>query len=100
LEKYYKYAIEQADEEKLTSMFCLLTPNYNDIDLSKYAYGDKYQKVYYREVYNFCCKQKEYETDSYFHDFVEALYNHTKDTSNDLYEDMRILFLKRIEGKK
>ena len=100
LEKYYKYAIEQADKEKLIPMFCLLSPNYNDIDLSKYVYGDKYQKVYYREVYNFCCKQKEYETDIYFHDFVEALYNHTKNTYNDLYEDMRMLFLKRIEGKK
>lgn len=100
LEKYYKYAIEQADKEKRIPIFCLLTPNYNDINLSKYAYGEKYQKVFYREIYNFCCKRKEYESDIYFHDFVEALYNHTKDTSNDLYEDMRMLFLKRIKGKK
>ena len=100
LEKYYRYATEKANEEKRTAMFCLLTPNYNDIELSKYACGDKYQKVFYREVYDLCRKQKEYESDIYFHDFVEALYSHTKDTSLDLYEEMRLLFLKRIEEKK
>lgn len=99
LEKYYKYALKKSVEEKRTPIFCLLTPNYNDIDLSKYTYGDKYQKVFYRKVYDFCCKQKEYDTDIYFHDFVESLYIHTKDTSNDLYEDMRLLFLKRIGNK-
>lgn len=100
LEKYYRYAITKANKEKRTTMFCLLTPNYNDIDLSGYAYGEKYQKVFYREVYSFCSNQKEYATDIYFHDFVEALYNHTKDTSNDLYEEMRLLFLQRIRSKK
>ena len=100
LEKYYKYALKKSVEEKRTPIFCLLTPSYNDIDLSKYTYGDKYQKVFYRKVYEFCCKQKEYDTDIYFHDFVESLYIHTKDTSNDLYEDMRLLFLKRIGNKK
>lgn len=100
LEKYYKYALKKAVEEKRTPIFYLLAPNYNDIDLSKYTYGDKYQKVFYRKVYNFCCKQKEYGTDIYFHDFVESLYIHTKDTSYDLYEDMRLLFLKRIGNKK
>ena len=100
LEKYYRYATEKASEEKRNAMFCLLTPNYNDIELSKYSCGDKYQKVFYREVYDFCCIQKEYVTDIYFHDFAEALYGHTKDTSLDLYEEMRLLFLKRIEEKK
>ena len=100
LEKYYKYGIDKAIEENRETLFCLLTPNYNDIDLGKYVSGDSYQKVFYRTVYDFCYKQKEYEEDWYFHDFVEALYAHTKDTSNDLYEEMRLLFLKRIESKK
>lgn len=100
LEKYYKYGIEKAGKENRETLFCLLTPNYNDIDLTKYVSGDKYQMVLYRTVYDFCRKQKEYEKDWYFHDFVEALYAHTKDTSNDLYEEMRLLFLQRIKGKR
>lgn len=100
LEKYYKYATGKADEENREVLFCLLTPNYNDIDLTKYICGDKYQKIYYRAVYDFCRKQKEYEEDWYFHDFVEALYSHTKDTNNDLYEEMRLLFLQRIKEKR
>ena len=100
LEKYYKYGTGKADEENREALFCLLTPNYNDIDLTKYICGDKYQKIYYRAVYDFCRKQKEYEEDRYFHDFVEALYSHTKDTSNDLYEEIRLLFLQRIKEKR
>ena len=100
LEKYYNYAVDKGRKEKREVLFCLLTPNYNDIDLLKYVSGDKYEKVFYRKVYNFCRKQKEYKEDWYFRDFVEALYAHTKDTSNDLYEEMRFLFLKRIEDKK
>ena len=100
LEKYYKYATGKADEENREVLFCLLTPNYNDIDLTKYICGDKYQKIYYRAVYDFCRKQKVYEEDWYFHDFVEALYSHTKDTNNDLYEEIRLLFLQRIKEKR
>lgn len=99
LEKYYKYGTGKADEENREALFCLLTPNYNDIDLTKYICGDKYQKIYYRAVYDFCRKQKVYVEDWYFHDFVEALYSHTKDTNNDLYEEMRLLFLQRIKEK-
>lgn len=100
LEKYYNYAVDRSGEENRETLFCLLTPNYNDIDLSQYVSGDKYKKVFYRTVYDFCRKQKEYEEDWYFHDFVEALYAHTKDTSNDLYEEMRLLFLQRIKKRK
>ena len=100
LEKYYKYGTSKADEENREVLFCLLTPNYNDIDLTKYVRGDQYQKIFYRTVYDFCLKQREYKDDFHFRDFVEALYAHTKDTSNDLYEEMRLLFLQRIKEKK
>ena len=99
LEKYYEFAKKEAKEKGWDTAFYLLTPNYNDIDLSVYKSGCFYKKIYYKQVYDFCVKQKEYKEDIYFRDFVNALYPHTKDISDDLYEDMKHLFLQRIKGR-
>ncbi len=99
LEKYYEFAKKEAKEKGWDTAFYLLTPNYNDIDLSVYKSGCFYKKIYYKQVYDFCIKQKEYKEDIYFRDFVNALYPHTKDISDDLYEDMKHLFLQRIKGR-
>ncbi len=90
---------KEAKEKGWDTAFYLLTPNYNDIDLSVYKSGCFYKKIYYKQVYDFCVKQKEYKEDIYFRDFVNALYPHTKDISDDLYEDMKHLFLQRIKGR-
>lgn len=99
LEKYYEFAKKEAKEKGWDTAFYLLTPNYNDIDLSVYKSGCFYKKIYYKQVYDFCVKQKEYKEDIYFRDFVNALYPHTKDISDELYEDMKHLFLQRIKGR-
>ena len=99
LEKYYNFAVQEACQNQWGTSFYLLTPNYNDIDLSLYESGSHYTKIYYKDVYDFCKEQIEYQNDIYFRDFVNALYPHTKEISDDLYEDMRHLFLQRIKGR-
>ena len=99
LEKYYNFAVQEARQKQWGTSFYLLTPNYNDIDLSLYEAGSHYTKIYYKDVYDFCKEQIEYQNDIYFRDFVNALYPHTKEISDDLYEDMKHLFLQRIKGR-
>ena len=66
----------------------------------QWEYGEKCDKCDNDRKIHFTSPQgKEYKEDIYFRDFVNALYPHTKDISDDLYEDMKHLFLQRIKGR-
>lgn len=95
LEKYHKYANKIKGKRQLVCI--LLLPDYNDINLSEYVRGEFYSKIFYSELYEFLLEQPEYKSDYCFRDFVDAMLSHTKPYSNDLYDEMKQLFIERIK---
>lgn len=96
LHKYYEYTEKIKGNRKST--YILLTPNYNDINLDKYKSGNKYKKIYYRQIYGFLNSQ--HIDDIYLKDFIKAIEKHTKDYDNELYEEMKQTFYNNIINKK
>ncbi len=87
---------------KKTIYAFVLTPDYNDINISVHnKHIVKYKKLYYSDLYAFMegCSDL-YGKDVEYTIFTKALERHTVRYSNPLYEDMRKLFLKRIESKR
>lgn len=102
LGKYYDYANEESNGEKKVSCF-IFTPNYNDIDIKKYKNSHEYDKISYKDIYEFFTKDsvKYYLIkDRYYEDFIKALYKHTLEVNNDQYEKMLYKFVQKIRKCK
>lgn len=95
LAKYYEYA--QRDHTVVRAY--VLTPDYNDVDLSRYGFGDRYRKIYYSQVHNFLLRQPEYQTDAYLKDYADAMQQHSTVYCDDLYEEMLDRFKRCIKAK-
>ena len=79
-------------------MFFVLTPNYNDIDLSQYAGGEHYIKLLYSQLFDYLKEQPEYKSDILFQNYVDAMEQHTSFYCNDQYEEMKQRFLTTINN--
>ncbi|MBR2372151.1 MAG: PD-(D/E)XK nuclease family protein, partial [Clostridia bacterium] len=97
--KYYEYASDLAKENNRNVKCFIFSPNYNKLDISKYKAGNHYCIIKYSEIYNFFIKYAN-NFDRYFNDFLKALYKHTLDVNNELFEEMRRRFSKKILEKK
>ena len=97
LKKYYQF-VTTDDEYRNKSVSCFIfSPNYNRIELGKFSYGEKYNIVYYREIYSFFVENSNlYDGVPYFTDFINAMYKHTKDYDNELEEEMQRKFQNAI----
>lgn len=95
LAKYFEYA----KQDNTIVRAYVLTPDYNDVNLSCYAYGDKYRKIYYSQVRNFLVSQSEYETDAYLRDMADAMSQHSTVYCDDLYEEMLSRFRNCIKKR-
>ena len=115
LGKYHKIALEKAKGEFLDkedpmrtslqknpkeTVFLILTPDYNPINLYKYdteefACSKYYQQIFYSEAYAFL--EKKHPEDQYFQEFLKGMKKHTSKYHADLFEDTRIKFIKQIK---
>ena len=93
LKKYYQF-VTTDDEYHNKNVSCFIfSPNYNCIELGKFSCGERYNVVYYREIYSFFVENSNlYDGVPYFTDFINAMYKHTKDYDNDLEEEMQRRF--------
>ena len=76
----------------------MFLPNYHKgrIRLDKFAEGEQYTIVTYKELYEFFSKQK---VDApYYRDFCNALYKHTLEVQEDLYQENLVKFLAVINA--
>lgn len=96
LSKYYNYT-ESIKKNKKTHYFIFL-PVYSRINLANYSGSKHYTKITYKSLYDFFEKFK--IDDTYYKDFVNALYKHTKDRPFDYYEDMRRKFIQQLKSIK
>lgn len=94
--KYYEF-VENEKEDKKASYF-LFVPNYNKLDLKQYSGSQHYKEIRYSEIYDFFRKID--IKDTYYQEFVKALYKHTKDREVDFAEDMAVRFLDKIRKLK
>ena len=79
------------------SYYFIFLPNYNKIDTQKIKDSKGYETIKYSDIYSFFDENKVY--DKYFNDFINAMYKHTQPIDNDLYDDMKQKFVKRIKSK-
>lgn len=98
LKKYYDILNSDLKQQFPNPSFFVLTPNYNDIDLSQYAAGEHYTKLLYSQLYDYLKGQAEYESDVLFQNYVDAMERHTSFYCNDQYEDMKQRFLTTINN--
>ena len=96
--KYYNILNGELKEQCPNPSFFVLTPNYNDIDLSQYAGGKYYTKLLYGQFYEFLITQPEYNSDILFQNFVNAVERHASYYCNDQYEEMKQRFLTTINN--
>ena len=95
LDEYYKKAKEESNGRNL---YCyLFSPDYNNIDLSKYKARKHYSVINYSRIYKF------YKMNAgdmlkipYFSDFLDSLQIHSKSTDRSNFEIMRERFVRRI----
>lgn len=95
LAKYFEYA----KQDQCNVRAYVLTPDYNDVNLSCYTHGDKYRKIYYSQVRDFLAYQPEYRTDAYLRDMVDAMNQHSTVYCDDLYEEMLSRFRNCIKSR-
>ena len=93
--KYYEYAIELAKENNRKVKCFIFSPNYNYLDISKHKASGYYSIIKYSDIYKFFINHVK-DFDRYFTDFIKALYKHTLDVNNELFEEMRRRFSKKI----
>ena len=96
LKKYYEYALKERKNKNVH--FFLFVPNYNKINLKEYLESKQYREIKYSQIYDFFSKVN--IKDSYYLEFVNALYKHTKDRAIDYAEDMNIRLLEKIRKIK
>ncbi len=102
LNKYQEYTEEQiADPENESyqkdSHYYIFTPDYNQIDTSKYHLKKPYRTINYSTIYNFFCHNAiDFIDEKYFPDFLKGLKNHTMSISELNFSIMRSRFLEKI----
>jgi hypothetical protein len=106
LSVYYGKAEEQnqRDKKRRTITGFVLAPNYNGFDqeeLGKYLYGDKYKYVAYSEIREFFKNNKKLTNgDKYIDDFINAMYKHTTPTDNEHRNELLQRLKYRIDSSK
>ena len=101
LSKYVNYAKKEYEDlyDKGKVKFFIFAPDYNQIDLNKYKYGDKYTPIEYSKIYKFYCKNAGKMLDvEYFKEFLYALKMHKDSIDNTNYEKMKNKFIKNIKN--
>ncbi len=118
LEKYYrlldktdkKYADMISDKATIKNLrhrfpnpqFFVLTPDYNNVDLSQYTCNEKYTKVHYSQLYAYLKTTAEYKNDGdyQFHEYVDSLERHASPYDNELYVTTLQRFMDMIQDSK
>ncbi len=99
LNKYYTFAQSEAKPSGKKVRCFLLTPDYNQIQLSQYNLKDFpcdqiYTQILYSDVYGF---MMQYPVDDiYFKEFLKGVKRHTRMRHNDLFEVTRQKFYNMI----
>ena len=104
LRRYYNYVnwlTKQKDSEDFgkKAHFFILTPKYNIPTIEDAEMARVYTIITYSDVYNYLTQRfSDFEHDSNFVAFYEAMYRHTHENVNDyLYYDMQEKFFRRIK---
>lgn len=107
LSVYYKNAKEKNEKDKKTrNIKCFIfAPNYSAINekyLENYSHGDKYDIVYYDEIYKFFNEYKkdsknEVSNNMYIDEFLKAIKKHTEKVDNEFRNDLMLRLKERIE---
>ncbi len=120
LEKYYRLLVEEESKggklgkvsDKATikglrrrfpnPQFFVLTPDYNNVDLSQYECGNKYTKIHYSQLYAYLKTTEEYKNnrDYQFHEYVDSLERHASPYDNELYVTTLQRFMDMIKESK
>lgn len=97
LGKYLSKARAYADEHGKQAHFYVLTPDYNNLDLTEYDPAGAYKVVLYSAVFDFFVrKAPAYITDRYFPEFLRGLERHTMTASELNFKTMRARFMRKI----
>lgn len=114
LEKYYHLLVK--DEEKQpcktsskatiedlrhrfpNPRFFVLTPNYNNVNLTRFTHGESYTKIHYRQLYDYLKKTEEYNNDYQFREYVDSLERHASPYDNELYVTTLQRFMDMIQA--
>ena len=100
LKKYYDNAVTDRPNKDIHCY--IFSPDYNFINLSKYAAGEHYELIKYSQIYSYYHeKAGEMLRVGYFKEFLEALEIHSKtvDSSNfDVMKERFITKIRRIQG--
>lgn len=96
LSKYYRYAKQERHNKNI---YCyIFSPDYNNVDLSKYEAGNHYTLINYSKIYEFYRKHAgDMIHAKYFSEFLDALHMHTQAVGDRNFEEMRDRFLSRIQ---
>ncbi len=98
LSKYYEYTQKNKEYENLKKHYFIFVPNHNRINTKKFKFGDKYKIIYYDELYRFFDQNKNaYIQYKYFDELLIALKKHTHRYNNELEENMKLLFVNKID---
>ena len=96
LEEYYKVATKEFADKDVK--FFIFSPDYNDINLEKYASGEHYKPINYSAIYEFYKKRAgEMLHMEYFKEFLDALQIHSKKTDVSNFDVMKERFISRIK---
>lgn len=87
---------------KLPKVLVVMTPDHNDVELSHYAGGDRYCKVYYSEVRKFlqehASKVKDHDA-FYLKELLSAMEKHSRPYYNEYLEQTERRFYQAIQQK-
>lgn len=118
LTKYYRLLVKDEEEQsgkiadKATikdlrhrfpnPRFFVLTPNYNNVNLTRFTHGESYTKIHYRQLYDYLKTTEEYKNnnDYQFHEYVDSLERHTSPYDNELYVTTLQRFMDMIQDSK
>ncbi len=118
LEKYYRlldkadisYTDLKSDKATIEDLrrrfpnpqFFVLTPDYNNVDLSHYTRSEEYTKIHYGQLYAYLKTTEEYKNNSdyQFHEYVDSLERHASPYDNELYVTTLQRFMDMIKESK
>ncbi len=103
LKKYYDYGEKIAKEEGYKhTLYILLTPDHNDVNLALYEQGDKYVKVHYSEVRDFLVRYitRYHLQDTYLQELLAAMQKHCNKFYNELFDKTEKRFYQHLRNKQ
>lgn len=99
LSKYFEYVQENYSDKKL--YFYIFVPNYKQLNLNSYKYGNEYKIINYSQIYNFYFKNAGRMLNiEYFKDFLNGIYIHTMTSADFEFEKMKKQFIYNIKELK